>query len=82
MDELSIWIEIFSNWAVITVGLYVSFLLIKNTKAQLRVLAKLDALPRPILKDLQRKAKKASKHEVKYMIDVKLRTADQVVKGE
>lgn len=45
-------------------------------------MAKLDALPRPILKDLQKRAKKAEKHAVKYSTPYGIKTAEQIIKGE
>lgn len=81
MTEYLPYINLITNWTLISVGLYAIWMLRINIIATRNTLARLDALPRPILKDLQKKAKKAEKHQVVYMCGGKIRTADDVVKG-
>ena len=81
MIEYLPYINLITDWTLISVGIYVIWIVRINIIATRNTLARLDALPRPILKDLQKRAKKAEKHPVVYMVGGKVRTADDVVKG-
>ena len=54
-----------------------------NLRLTRRVLEKLDAYPAPILKDLQKRSKKAKLHPVKYIgEDGIVKTAEEMQKGK
>ena len=75
-------IEIVSDLAVITAALWLLRVLYANIRLTRRVLEKLDALPAPILKDLQKRSKKAKLHPVKYIgEDGIVKTAGEMQKG-
>ena len=75
-------IEIVSDLAVITAALWLLRVLYVNLRVTKQVLEKLDAYPAPILKDLQKRSKKAKLHPVKYIgEDGIVRTSDEMQKG-
>ena len=72
-----------SDLAVITAALWLLRVLYANLRVSKQVLEKLEALPAPILKDLQKRSKKAKLHQVKYIgEDGTVRTAEEMSKGE
>ncbi len=75
--------EFGSDLAVITVTLWLLRVLYANLRLSQRVLDKLDALPAPILKDLQKRSKRAKLHQVKYIDESGIaKSAEEISKNE
>ena len=77
------WLEFGSDLAVITVTLWLLRVLYANLRLSQRVLDKLNALPAPILKDLQKRSKRAKLHQVKYIDESGIaKSAEEISKNE
>ena len=77
------YLNIIADLALLGAIIYSIGLIKTNSRLQKSVLERFDEYPRSMLKDLQRKARKAEKHPVMYRTEEgEIVSADKIVKGD
>ena len=76
------YLNIIADLTLLGAIVYLIGLIKTNSRLQSAVLERFDEYPRSMLKDLQRKARKAEKHPVMYRTEEgEIVSADKIVKG-